>query len=496
MNWLTIKKLIKKFLLLAFLSQQPVLAAELDFDDDLTEVTFDLDDIDQWENDNVIDYRQIEVPPPILANFLKNIKNPLWNKTQIPAGRDILYLLPHKITAIEYGGIALSYFFNMTNRMEVTFSDFLEIERSNVINFINSIGPNIPSISFSPAVISQLLPLFKKITLQERKTGFLIQGGFVYGPFTFQANTSLQLSERNFWLSPRDQAEAKQLIGEIFGDEGQQFDENELLKIRYGMGDTRLKIGLNTINMTSFQLDLGFEGILPTSSFFNTPRIERVEIDVDDLENTTISSLKAVRDNLINPQLGNNGHFGFGCYIESRIGLFHEMLQLWTRLSYDHLFSAREDRLFMFKQTITPDDLDPGIPDESILREQIKKFFREYVAPSSYSSTVYPGGVVNFVLAGSVDISKRWRYALGYDFYAQGRGRIKKIHDTDTCLEQLRVDNAETERVLQHKVFTEFMYYKKKNNRDIGFGIGGDITVKAKDIGEDWTVYAKFAMSF
>ena len=43
---------------------------------------------------------------------------------------------------------------------------------------------------------------------------------------------------------------------------------------------------------------------------------------------------KYERDNLIDPRLGNNGHYGLGCYVESKISLFHNFVQRSEELFY------------------------------------------------------------------------------------------------------------------------------------------------------------------
>jgi len=438
--------------------------------------------------------------PDNVLMALAVIKSPLWKHTMAPVGRDILYLLPHKITALEYGGIACNLFFNMTNRMQVDAGNLLQVEGAIDQELLNSFL-EIYFQNASPEDISGLIPLFKKMTIQERKGGLLVQGGFNRGPFTIQVNTSLQFSERNFWLDKQDQQDVKELIQRITGQEGALFDEREGYRIKYGMGDTRVKFGVNTINMTSIQMDVGLETILPTSRFSHTHQLKsklgNIE-NVDELQDSAVSILKSVRDYLIDPRLGG-GNFGVGCYLESKIGLFHDVVQMWMRLSYDKFSSRREDRLIMFKQVLQPSDIKGAMDSKNpaFKTEFIENFLMQYVFPPSFNVTVQPGGVLNFVTSMSVDFSKRWRYALGYDFYAQQQEHIRKIHKTCVSFQDLRIEDAESDSASQHKIFSELMYYlKKRDYADMSIGLGGDVTIASKGIGRDWTVYFKFAASF
>jgi len=512
-------KSLLKITMLYTLLISSILRADGDFD-----LVFDAQPNDEITLDELnalgnaaFDPSAIRLSPGVIGFILSKVKTPLWKTTNSPAGRDMLYLLPHKITAIEYGGYAINFFYNMTDQMHVTVDDLFNFLSINLSELEELMGQFIPK-GIDLREITQLLPLFKKITLQEHKSGFLIQSGFTKGPVTLQIHTSLQLGARNFWLNAEDVAAIKAVFKEKFG--GGELDEGQFYKIRFGMGDTRLKIGLNTINMTSFKNDVGLETILPTSRLSYTPKIklgvEEIILEINsssadevkqcnnnpncgnkeaNLQNSAINTLQAIRDDLLNPRLGNNGHWGLGCYWEAKIGLFHEMVQLWIRASYDVLFPNEEDRLFMFKQTLTPDDVLHAGNDEAG-RKLVNEYIRQYVFPSSFKSTVHPGGVVNFVSVITTDFGKRYRWALGYDFYAKGEEHIKAIHNTNVDIQSLRVEDARSPSAQQHKIFTEIMYHKKGAKKDFGLGLGGDLTVASKGIGEDWTAYFKIASSF
>lgn len=465
------------------------------FYDDFDFSSISIEELDAFEHANPPDFSAIRLlPANVIADLLlkANITSPLWNNTAVPAGRDILYHFPYsRVTGVEYGGFAFNFFFNMTDQMKVTGAD--------VFNFDNLAAIHGLIDGISEQDVEQLLPLFKKITLQERKAGIFIQGGFIKGPFTLQLNTSLQMGERNFWLNKRDADAIKSLFGEEF--EGASFDERELYKIRYGMGDTRVKFGVNTVNMTSFQTDIGFESILPTSRLSYTPSLKLGIVQApfteeESIQENGVIALKAIRDNLLNPRLGNDGHFGFGCYVESKVGIFHNLAQLWVRASYDHLFPNEEDRLFLFASTVTQADLMTVDGNDEKDQAIVNAFIRENIFPSSFKSTVYPGGVTNIVCAINADITRRWRGAFGYDYYAKKREFIKTIYNTSVDIQELNLDIAQSPAVSQHKIFAEALYHNKKEKSDWAVGLGGDITVANINIGADWTLYFKIASSF
>ncbi|QQR48971.1 hypothetical protein IPF37_05435 [bacterium] len=469
--------------------------------DDFDDLDFDLDALQNFQ-DNYL----LRTPTSIQATtllLLGQIKSPLWNNTQAPKGRDVLYLLPHKITSVEHGGFATSYFFNKTDKMQVSASSLFDLSSINpdLIDIVGDYVAQNASNDVSSEELLTLLPLFQKMRIQERKTGFFLQGAFLHGPFTIQLHTSLQLSERNFFLDDKDKNQALAIMQKI--RPGQGVDEGEFFMIRYGMGDSRLKLGLNTLNMTSFKVDTGFEAILPTSLAVSSPRFTDISLQVvDDLEtlsDSALDQLRGLRNYLLNPQLGNGGHLGFGYYLESKIGIFRNLANLWFRFSYDKLFKGHETRLFMFKQTISPDTLnEPGYIlglSESEAALLIQQYIDQYVFPTAFKANVYPGGIFNIVASATIN-AKPWQVAFGYDFYAQQDERILSIKSNRATLEDLRVEDTEHPSTRQHKFFTELSHVKKHKDSEITLGIGGDLTIYSVNIGKDWTAYFKFAMSF
>lgn len=507
-----IKSFLKKFFRIFVFSVCSFFCFKLSADsfDDICFDDIDLSDLENFESEHGFDVMRSGLKPSDLLTLLSgvNITSPLINETKTPGGRDMLYLLPHKLTALERGGLALYYFFNMTNKMRFTVNDLFDQGTINQLVQILLAQP----LPASFGEFTSLIPLFKKLTIQERKTGFLGQIGFVRGPFMFQVHTSALLGERNFWLSKNDQREVREIISRMTGSDDAALDESEFYRIDVGFGDTRLKACLNTVNMDRFQMDCGFEAIVPTSELFNSINLRtnvhniiEEEVTLNQIKDNAVPVLKNIRDYLIKPRLGNGGHFGVGCFMESKIGIFHDKAQLWMRLSYDRLLPAWEDRLVMNRQTVTMDDLiyardnwkDPfGNPDEGRIAKITNDYLEEYIFPPAYSVLVEPGGVLNFIASVSFDI-KRLRCVLGYDFYSQQKENIKALRGSDMKISDIRVESAVSKAVRQHKAFSEVLYnFKPSSFYDMGLGVGGDYTVSSKEIGMDWTLYLKFVASF
>lgn len=480
------KKLFTLLITVLMLNMSFTKIHSMDFPEETFNVdNFDFDsmdiDLDMLENFGEMPTRAPEDLFEKLVAVILQIKSPLWNKTKPPKGRDTLYLIPHRISSLEYGGLIFNFFFNYTDKMGFSIKEVLKLdENKDALNDFTKIL--IDKLKEEEA--SSLIPLFKKLTIQERKLGGLMQLGFTKGAFRIEVDSSLQFSERNLWLDKQDQARIK----DMFAGANSTFDDKELYKTKVGMGDTRIKLGLNSLNMSNFQIDVGFEGIIPTSKISTGDRLKQYEINLDNLENDVPDILRSIRDNLITPQLGNNGHYGLGCYIETKIDMFHDSLHLWNRASFDNLFSAKENRLIPSKKTM--DNFPIGGSDEDIT-----KFIKEYIFPPSYRVSVQPGDVINFVSTLSFGIGKRWNFATGYDYYRQQEEQFETIYTTEN-INSLRVNDAISTSATQHKIFAETNYIKKQKGWDLILGVGGDYTVSSKNLGHDWTIFARLGMAF
>ncbi len=449
------------------------------------------------------------------------LDGPLWKSTRAPSGRDPLYLLPQKIIAIEYGGVAISFFYNQTNRMPMTVSTlfgdlfdppgaggeprgFIPLLQTSIEGFIADSESSVNPEQVSRDVVT-LLPFLRNLTTQQRQAGFFVQAGFAMGPLMLQVHTPFLISERNFWLGARDRRLVEELM-KNYATSAADFDYSELFHIRYGLGDTRLKLGLNMVNMTNFALDFGGEAILPTSLLSYDPRfqthseqvVEATPIAIDDFVTNMTDVLRGIRDYWLDPRLGNNGHWGAGIYLETKFGLFHDFFQLWTRVSYDLLMRGKEDRLFMFVPTLTSESLDSIPPSDNRNQAEadlVNAYLKQYVLPSAFRCTIRPGGVFNAVAVGTVNWG-RWRFSLGYDYYAKQKEHLHRLHDTNVKISDLAVEAGLVERVQQHKIFSESLYSWTSKKAQYSFGYGSDFTLANENIGSDWTVYLKFVASF
>ena len=188
---------------------------DIDFGD-LSDIS--LDDLQQFEQEHMHTRGGVEPTLVLVAGYLRDMlvkPKSLWLNTKPPKGRDVLYLLPHKITTLEYGGLALSLFFNMTDKMHVGAASLIDFDNVSKDNLMTGLNVVYHPSTFTEDHLNQLIDKFRQFNIQDRKIGSFIQGGFVKGPFSLQLQTSILLAAKNFWLDKRSQQEIRQLLGLI-----------------------------------------------------------------------------------------------------------------------------------------------------------------------------------------------------------------------------------------------------------------------------------------
>ncbi len=426
-----------------------------------------------------------------LALYLSNyIKQPLWEYTRVPPVRDVLYLMPQVHTEKKKWEFAVNFFYNEVPHMKINIGNLLQ---KNVITHDNEIISlllqNVTNLDDRIAVVA----FFKKITIQERRIGALMQAQIKKGPIMVQLHTPLLINERNFWLGMRD----RHALLTILQIDESVIPKKEFYKVKYGIGDTRIALGYDVLKSFKGNLNVGFQAIIPTSKLsysskyeINLENIAQIS-DIDDLKREMLKNVRNIRNYLIDPRFGNSGHFGIGVFVAPHVHFFDDQLHLFTKVSLDALFAAHEDRLFFFKQTLSADDMHGNEPD-AVVGQKAYNYLRQYVFPSSFNVMVCPGIIFNGVVAGSVDFGNV-QFTVGYDFYMQNKECFSKINNARVSLADLRVHDAESLQAMQHKLFSEALY---KIQPSITISFGGDVAIMSTALGKDWTMYLKTAFLF
>lgn len=461
---------------------------DFDLDDDI-----DLETLQEWEQEHV-GPRVAQLPAGSLKlvadNVGKLVKSPLWKNTRIPRGRDVLYLFPNDCRFNTSNKLQFSYFFNKTSNIHPSLSGLLDlnINPNDAMDIIEEFLPFIQTgQEVSAQEIFNMLPLFGKISVQERRVGLYAQKVFTYQYGEIEINTSpFVFAERNFWLNQRDRNIVDELGQKMFP--GEKLQESKFVRMRFGPGDTRIKCGLKPLDFSAIKAVAGASLILPTGSIGHRTRFNPIMIDGPELIQLSYNALANIRDYLLDAHLGNAGHIGLGVYGKSTVSLFKNLADLCVEVSYDNIFEGREDRLILYKKTMNPDQL-VNLPNDVAAFEALQTFVPEYLVPMPFTCKVQPGNIFNFSSGIHFGI-KNWHWLWGYNYYLQQREKLTRIYNTDD-IDKILVSDAEMPAAHQHKLFWETSYTKPLRTTDLMISWGANFTVRSSGLGHDWTSYLR-----
>lgn len=337
-------KLSLLYFILLLLSPAIALAKDYAWEDLLKMSPEELANLDEDVIANSL-YNEIAPGLPTFKNIvIDNAEKPFpfWKRTMGARTRDPLFLLPRRRFIFDKSGVDFQVFFNRTSHLSVMPSTMLDMDSVNFLK--NDILGNYVKLIDDPGklgTILEALPFLEKITVQEHRIGGMINVGLRRGRWGVQLDTVLQLAERNYWMSKKN----RNTLSAILGIE-EDTRLNDVMKMRFGLSDTRLKLGYTVIDKKKSKMAVGVSVIVPTSRIF-----DKKPKPVCDLTNTSsltrkqlVKDLLAVtRAILIKPRLGT-GHWGVGLFAEGKWAVIPHTLDVWGRLSFDYLFGGHEYR--------------------------------------------------------------------------------------------------------------------------------------------------------
>ncbi len=476
------------FLLLGITLAAPPLRGDwFDDDDEISKIFDDCDNtVDEVcvEDDGLM-FTEDEVIMLFIAPF---VKAPIFNKTSRPRTRDALYQLPiYRLGIADREGFFANFFFNRFPNFTTPLVDQLSFDfNEEVLRRILELAETAGQIEDIDGVIN-LLPLLKKIGVDEHRLGFLLQYNFQCDPLFFEIDSSLHLAERNLFASNTLTKELEEAFADIL-PEGDDFDKHkEFVRIRFGIGDTRLRVGVKTVDRQHLKVRAGV-GLIVPSILSGLRDGHWNSIKKSETNNTLDFVVNDIRRLVLNPEISNN-HFATTYFIDAHVPLCDDKLHLRTRLSYDAFISARDNRLVMAKQEITPEQVqrEDTNPEANI----VQRFREQFLIPTKVIATISPGDI--FFWTVMLDyISGDFRWGIGYDYFLQQREIFQKLPKTTLPVATTRITDATAPTISSHKVGTQFSY----NTGDIDLTIGGDLTIVSNNLSDDWSVYGGVGVRF
>ena len=442
--------------------------------------SLDLDEIDTFDNvlDTVTD--DFRVPSEEFT---------LWKKTGGSRTRDPLFLVPGRRAVWDKNFVSSTFFFNRSNGLALTPHIVIGDSLIGYINKLLSDKDISEQLAKEAGPLLKLFPYLIKMTVQEHRIGTLLQAGFSWDRWFAQIDVPLLIAERNFWLEKKqDRHDLEQIVKDL-----KSLDGGSVKKIRYGLGDTKLKLGYNVVDKPRVGLRGGVAMIVPTSCLGHQQPRQIVKSRVGEEKTKLVDDLLAMSTQImIDPPLGV-GHWGSGCFMDFRVDIIPRALRLWGHFSYDHYLPGNERRLLPCEYSIPVGHfIDLGKKENATIPVD---FPLADVFPQIATVRVFPGDIFNATIAVEGKL-QRWSAALGYDFYLQQQEKIKRICVLELRSEYIRVEDGLASRIMQHKVFGEIGYTIPWKGRDIQLGLGGDYSFASKGAAKDWTVHAKVGIKF
>lgn len=415
-----------------------------------------------------------------------------WKKTYGARSRDPLFLIPARRFTLDPSGISAEFFFNMSNDLPIVPNMVFDLDAVEVLaDFANpSQNEFLDEDAGDFERLMETLPYIRKLTLEERRIGILLSGGFHRKNFLFQIDLPLLFVERNYWLKSRqDMADLMAIIEKL-----KDVSTSSALRTKIGLGDTRVRAGYNIIKHCRLKSALGLEAILPTSEFFtDKPNRDLIITSKpgDDRKQLMTDLLNVGKEIMIDPKLGI-GHWGLGAFWELICTVVRDKLDMWAKISFDYLFSGNEHRFLPSNKTISLLDfadleIDGTIPADFPICD---------LFPYLANVHLEPGHIFNVTMGLNWYITKRWKFVTGYDLYYQQAEVIGDVDVDEIDPDTLVIGDLNVGGLVQHKLFGGIEYLKRGRHRDWIFGVGGDLTCSSHGAARDWTVQAKVGVTF
>lgn len=348
----------------------------------------------------------------------------IWSQTHNPRQRDQLYA-PEYARASGFKVYDCSLFFMRAADLDNELADMLDLDL--LIDPLKArmqleVDPaKRMSAADAEATATAMIDQLKKMTFQEHRLGL----GFEYSPLLpepwfFSVRTWAGLSERNFWLDKEERATTAGLVQRAFPDTDGEFNENDYIAMRWGLGDTRVRFGCRGTFFES-PLLVGIQATLPTARSVSRPTKNKVmPLDVNVFFKQFL--LDRAREVLIEPQLGSS-HYAIGCFSRFEYQIPRTNFSLALHGQVDYQLPTGEERYLTLVQQKKDNGTDltitagaPGTEVGISSDDDIRRYIYQYFLPQAVSVVIAPGFTAQ---AGGVAAWRKgaWRLFGGYDYF-------------------------------------------------------------------------------
>jgi hypothetical protein len=371
--------------------------------------------------------------------------------------------------------------------------------------------------------VRTILNLVGLITLVERNLGFMFQGGGRWDRLQLRVMFPLYYHERNFFLSNLNTDLLSQELG--FTSES-VFEEELAIADRLGIGDTRIEFGIDSVNIPQCNVVFGLRATIPTafsiakglagSTFYASDRYPLVDFETiyeaaeaalnqtitpeqqaavfDILQSFFLDIIKRTGAALLDNGLGNEGHFGLGCFAD-----IDAPLDQWihTPGASDWHWHNRFTFEFVFKKVVTRFFINKDDPaafdrnwDSQEQAEQNLLFLQNEIIARvillGLPTEVQPGAIGTW-MSTFVYEGVNFNGYFGIDSWGQGREHHDGICAKPELVNTLDLHKSVTSWAFQEKILAGFSYVLEYPNYIVKLGIDADATIFKTGVGRDYT---------
>lgn len=389
-----------------------------------------------------------------------------------------------------------------------------------------------------------ILPLLGTITIQGRQLGLMFHGARFFDRVQVRAYAPLYYFERNFFLCEAEQEKLEKQLGASSQDEQYCFASQHLISDKFGLGDTRLELNVESPwNYGKMYMLFGAFATIPTAfafkkglagSFFPKcsarPSFDLTELiclgasddaqekqqALDMTEKFFLGALDELSANLLDVPLGSKS-FGLGAAVYSEWPVWLLIKRPWAqevmfkgRMSFEYLFPHKECRYYIqcsdtaefnaLGLNRSSEAIQDQIADDPVYAEKVVAFlgtqFVETFYPFVFPTTVRPGMIFRSTSKASHE-SERWGFDFGTDTWIQLQEKLYDIKQIGNRPPNISLPKATRPFAYQGKLVFELYFILPRELKDWTIGINADQTFFSSGIGgDDYTVSLNLEANF
>jgi hypothetical protein len=438
--------------------------------------------------------------------------------------------------------LAFHFFFQQTTRDNFTrnstnIDTYLALFKPTLLDELARVIQNVQELVDVPIDVHAILPLFKNMTVQERRLGLMMQGIRRWDSLRFRYLIPIYYSEANFFLTPQEKEAIEEQLGINDPAEDMKFARRHLIADKFGIGDLRLNLDMHLSHIGSVVSRIGVLATIPTafafkkglygSHFEKTTKRPCLDLcTIFDLatagkfdqlvqlgQQFAFAAIDQFSANLIDMPLGNGGHFGLGIYTRTKTRLSTLINRPWAHnikmmswLSAEYLFPRQHLRYFIptsnapefaaagllrpTGEIINQIENDPAYARATLdfLQTQIVNRIFPFVVPAR----VRPGMVFRWVSRYTYD-APRWGYSVGTDTWITTREKLSRLEIPACVPKNLNITIAQKPFTYQAGVMGTVFWKHKKN---FLLSLNAEYNATSIGIGSDWMVSIAFEKLF